>query len=45
MKVLKDPDINRAIGFGLHFLKGMGKRVKRRVTFTSESFRPNVCTK
>ncbi|PEB42102.1 DUF1641 domain-containing protein [Bacillus pseudomycoides] len=25
MKVLKDPDINRAIGFGLHFLKGMGK--------------------
>ncbi|OMP65761.1 DUF1641 domain-containing protein [Domibacillus epiphyticus] len=24
-KSLKDPDINRAIGFGLHFLKGMGK--------------------
>ncbi|MCW9130218.1 DUF1641 domain-containing protein [Bacillus paramycoides] len=28
MKVLKDPDINRAIGFGLHFLKGMGKGLK-----------------
>ncbi|PEP38180.1 hypothetical protein CN568_25740 [Bacillus pseudomycoides] len=28
IKVLKDPDINRAIGFGLHFLKGMGKGLK-----------------
>ncbi|MGE6589953.1 DUF1641 domain-containing protein [Bacillus mycoides] len=28
MKVLKDPDINRAIGFGLYFLKGMGKGLK-----------------
>ncbi|GGI17799.1 DUF1641 domain-containing protein [Gottfriedia solisilvae] len=28
VKVLKDPDINRAIGFGLHFLKGMGKGLK-----------------
>lgn len=28
MKVLKDPDSNRAIGFGLHFLKGMGKGLK-----------------
>ncbi|MDM5189472.1 DUF1641 domain-containing protein [Bacillus sp. DX4.1] len=28
MKVLKDPDINRAIGFGLHFLKGIGKGLK-----------------
>ncbi|PES72732.1 hypothetical protein CN507_03800 [Bacillus cereus] len=28
MKVLKDPDINRTIGFGLHFLKGMGKGLK-----------------
>lgn len=28
MKVLKDPDINRAIGFGLHFLEGMGKGLK-----------------
>ncbi|PEF23633.1 DUF1641 domain-containing protein [Bacillus pseudomycoides] len=28
MKVLKDPNINRAIGFGLHFLKGMGKGLK-----------------
>ena len=28
MKVLRDPDINRAIGFGLHFLKGMGKGLK-----------------
>ncbi|GAB6991608.1 helical membrane plugin domain-containing protein [Paenibacillus pini] len=25
MKALKDPDVNRAIGFGLRFLKGMGK--------------------
>lgn len=25
MKSLKDPDINRAINYGLHFLKGMGK--------------------
>lgn len=25
MKSLNDPDINRAIKFGLHFLKGMGK--------------------
>ena len=28
MKVLNDPDINRAIGFGVHFLKGMGKGLK-----------------
>lgn len=28
VKVLKDPDINRAIGFGIHFLKGMGKGLK-----------------
>lgn len=27
LKVLKDPDINRAIGFGIHFLKGMGKEL------------------
>lgn len=25
MKSINDPDINRAIKFGLHFLKGMGK--------------------
>ena len=25
MKTLNDPDINRALGFGIHFLKGMGK--------------------
>ncbi|MEK5644913.1 hypothetical protein BK138_25740 [Paenibacillus rhizosphaerae] len=25
MNALKDPDVNRAIGFGLRFLKGMGK--------------------
>lgn len=25
VKSLKDPDINRAINFGLHFLKGVGK--------------------
>ncbi|MBE3571047.1 MAG: DUF1641 domain-containing protein [Bacillales bacterium] len=28
LKVLNDPDINRAIGFGLHFLKGMGQGLK-----------------
>ncbi|KIL47185.1 DUF1641 domain-containing protein [Jeotgalibacillus soli] len=28
LKVLKDPDANRAIGFGIHFLKGMGKELK-----------------
>ncbi|WP_407408084.1 DUF1641 domain-containing protein [Peribacillus sp.] len=28
VKVLNDPDINRAIGFGIHFLKGMGKELK-----------------
>ena len=25
MKVLKDPDINRAMGFGIHLLKGLGQ--------------------
>lgn len=29
VKSLKDPDINRAVGFGLHFLKGMGKELKK----------------
>ena len=29
MKVLNDPDINRAIGFGIHFLKGMGQGLKQ----------------
>ncbi|WP_057912056.1 DUF1641 domain-containing protein [Peribacillus muralis] len=28
MKTLNDPDINRAIGFGVNFLKGMGKELK-----------------
>jgi uncharacterized protein YjgD (DUF1641 family) len=28
VKVLKDPDINRAIGFGIHFMKGLGKGLK-----------------
>ena len=28
MRSLNDPDINRAVGFGLHFLKGMGKELK-----------------
>ena len=28
MKALKDPDVNRAINFGLHFLKGLGKGIK-----------------
>lgn len=27
MKSLNDPDVNRAIKFGLHFLKGMGKEL------------------
>lgn len=27
MKVLNDPDINRTIGFGIHFLKGMGREL------------------
>lgn len=27
MSALKDPDVNRAIGFGLRFLKGMGKEL------------------
>lgn len=27
-RALKDPDINRAVGFGLHFLKGLGKGLK-----------------
>jgi uncharacterized protein YjgD (DUF1641 family) len=28
LKVLNDPDINRAIGFSLQFLKGLGKGLK-----------------
>ncbi|WP_170008133.1 DUF1641 domain-containing protein [Bacillus fonticola] len=28
MKTLNDPDINRAVGFGIHFLKGMGRELK-----------------
>lgn len=28
LKVLNDPDINRAIGFGLNFLKGIGEGLK-----------------
>lgn len=28
MKALKDPDLNRAIGFGLNLLKGVGKGLK-----------------
>jgi len=28
VKLLNDPDINRALGFGIHFLKGMGKELK-----------------
>jgi uncharacterized protein YjgD (DUF1641 family) len=28
LKVLFDPDINRAVGFGVRFLKGMGKKLK-----------------
>ncbi|PLT35530.1 DUF1641 domain-containing protein [Bacillus sp. V5-8f] len=28
MKAMNDPDINRAVGFGIHFLRGMGKALK-----------------
>jgi uncharacterized protein YjgD (DUF1641 family) len=28
VRALNDPDFNRAIGFGLHFLKGLGKGLK-----------------
>lgn len=28
LKIMNDPDINRAIGFGIRFLKGMGKGLK-----------------
>lgn len=28
MKVIKDPDVNRALNFGIHFLKGLGKGLK-----------------
>ncbi|WP_107838710.1 DUF1641 domain-containing protein [Metasolibacillus meyeri] len=28
MKQLKDPDVNRAVNFGVHFLKGLGKGLK-----------------
>ncbi|MDN4492602.1 DUF1641 domain-containing protein [Ureibacillus aquaedulcis] len=27
-KTLKDPDVNRAVNFGIHFLKGLGKGLK-----------------
>lgn len=30
MKAVKDPDINRAIAFGLNLLKGIGEGIKRR---------------
>ncbi|WP_400163674.1 DUF1641 domain-containing protein [Brevibacillus sp. TJ4] len=29
MKVLNDPDINRALGFGINLLKGMGEGLKK----------------
>ena len=28
VKLLKDPDTNRALNFGIHFLKGLGKGLK-----------------
>lgn len=28
MKLLNDPDVNRAMNFGIHFLKGLGKGLK-----------------
>jgi uncharacterized protein YjgD (DUF1641 family) len=30
LKALRDPDINRSIRYGLHFLKGMGKELERK---------------
>ena len=27
-KLMKDPDVNRAMNFGIHFLKGLGKGLK-----------------
>lgn len=30
MKTLKDPDFNRAVGFGIHFMKGLGKTLKEK---------------
>ncbi|WP_028399978.1 DUF1641 domain-containing protein [Ectobacillus panaciterrae] len=30
MKALKDPDINRAVGFGLNLLKGVGEGLKEK---------------
>jgi len=29
LKVMNDPDINRALGFGIRFLKGMGKGLQK----------------
>ncbi|MDM5249585.1 MULTISPECIES: DUF1641 domain-containing protein [unclassified Lysinibacillus] len=28
LKMLNDPDVNRAVNFGVHFLKGLGKGLK-----------------
>jgi uncharacterized protein YjgD (DUF1641 family) len=28
LKVMKDPDVNRAVGFGINFLKGLGEGLK-----------------
>ncbi|MFW7187737.1 DUF1641 domain-containing protein [Lysinibacillus sp. BNK-21] len=28
MKMINDPDVNRALNFGVHFLKGLGKGLK-----------------
>ncbi|MGX9134300.1 DUF1641 domain-containing protein [Rummeliibacillus sp. JY-2-4R] len=28
VKLLNDPDVNRAMNFGIHFLKGLGKNLK-----------------
>lgn len=28
MKMINDPDVNRALSFGVHFLKGLGKGLK-----------------
>ncbi|OKL37466.1 DUF1641 domain-containing protein [Domibacillus mangrovi] len=29
LKLINDPDINRAVRFGIHFLKGMGKELEK----------------
>jgi len=30
VKALKDPDFNRAVGFGMHFMKGLGRTLNKK---------------